>query len=312
MILAERRERSKALKTGGRGCTRRAFPREIRKSRSQRHQAKAQVAQAGLAVRVSNLRGDCRKILVAMKNRSVLRQKWIGCIRGARGEVLLSEELTIQTGGDPIGGRVAGNAVEEENLRCEFRRCFSGGHFRIGDALNIAVVSFAGCVFPLGIEAVEKDCGRILRVLPQCRIGDTAAQGCGRERTLSGNTDIPNMDILADRFGLHFNNVLVHHVIGNDFPMGRIDDTQTGPPFFHPRLIYMKDTCSLKLSKGAHALLTWKGDILMADARYGRGTVVAVTDPWLYNEYTDGHKLPSNYQNFEAGKEFVRWLLQQK
>ena len=127
-----------------------------------------------------------------------------------------------------------------------------------------------------------------------------------------GNTDIPNMDILADRFGLHFNNVLVHHVIGNDFPMGRIDDTQTGPPFFHPRLIYMKDTCSLKLSKGAHALLTWKGDILMADARYGRGTVVAVTDPWLYNEYTDGHKLPSNYQNFEAGKEFVRWLLQQK
>ena len=126
------------------------------------------------------------------------------------------------------------------------------------------------------------------------------------------NTDIPHMDILADRFGLHFNNVLVHHVIGDDFGMGRIEDDQTGPPFFHPRLIYMKDTCSLKLSKGARPLLAWKGDVLMAEASYGRGTVVAVADPWLYNEYTDGRKLPPIYQNFEAGKEFVRWLLQQK
>ncbi|MGB9148261.1 MAG: glycoside hydrolase family 88 protein, partial [Acidobacteriaceae bacterium] len=127
-----------------------------------------------------------------------------------------------------------------------------------------------------------------------------------------GNADIPHLDILADRFGLHFNNVLTHHVVGDDFAMGRIDDTQTGPPFFHPRTLYMKDTCSLKLSKGAVPLLTWEGDILMAKAAYGRGTVVAVTDPWLYNEYTDGRKLPSNYQNFEAGRDFVRWLLQQK
>lgn len=126
-----------------------------------------------------------------------------------------------------------------------------------------------------------------------------------------GNADIPHMDILADRFGLHFNNVLVHHVIGDDFAMGRIDDTQAGPPFFHPRTLYMKDTCSLTLSHGAVPLLTWKGDILMAKAGYGRGTVVAVTDPWLYNEYTDGRKLPPTYQNFEAGREFVRWLLQQ-
>ena len=54
----------------------------------------------------------------------------------------------------------------------------------------------------------------------------------------------------------------------------------------------MKDTCSLKLSHGAVALLEWKGDTMMAVARYGKGTVVAVTDPWLYNEYTDGRKLP--------------------
>jgi unsaturated rhamnogalacturonyl hydrolase len=36
-----------------------------------------------------------------------------------------------------------------------------------------------------------------------------------------------------------------------------------------------------------------------------------VIDPWLYNEYTDGRKLPKAYDNFAAGEELVRWLLQQ-
>ncbi len=126
------------------------------------------------------------------------------------------------------------------------------------------------------------------------------------------NADIQHMDILADRFGLHFNDVLVHHVIGNDFAMGRIDATQPGPLFRRPYQLYMKDTCSLKLTQGAVPLLRWKGDILMATARYGRGTAVAVADPWLYNEYTDGRKLPAEYDNFAAGSDFVRWLLQQK
>jgi unsaturated rhamnogalacturonyl hydrolase len=125
------------------------------------------------------------------------------------------------------------------------------------------------------------------------------------------NADIPHMDILADRFGLHFNNVLAHHVIGDRFEMGRIDLPTPAPPFTHPHVLYMKDTCSLTLSKGARPLLQWKGDTLMAVANYGKGTVVAVTDPWLYNEYTDGHKLPAEYDNYAAGVEFVHWLLRQ-
>jgi unsaturated rhamnogalacturonyl hydrolase len=125
------------------------------------------------------------------------------------------------------------------------------------------------------------------------------------------NADIPHMDLLADRFGLRFNNVLVHHVIGDRIEMGRIDVSSAAPPFTHPHVLYMKDTCSLTLSKGAKPLLQWQGETLMAVAKYGRGTVVAVTDPWLYNEYTDGRKLPSEYDNFVAGTELVHWLLEQ-
>ena len=125
------------------------------------------------------------------------------------------------------------------------------------------------------------------------------------------NADITHMDILADLFGLHFNNVLTHHVIGDQFEMGRMEINHPGLPFTSPHILYMKDTCSLALSRGAEPLLEWKGDTLMAVAHYGKGTVVAVTDPWLYNEYTDGRKLPPEYDNFAAGREFVRWLMKQ-
>jgi len=45
--------------------------------------------------------------------------------------------------------------------------------------------------------------------------------------------------------------------------------------------------------------------------KFGKGAVFAMTDPWLYNEYTDGRKLPPEYDNFAGGNELVRWLLQQ-
>ena len=125
------------------------------------------------------------------------------------------------------------------------------------------------------------------------------------------NADIPHFNLLADKFGLHFNNVLVHHVIGREFAMGRIDVPQPAPPFRRPHTLYMKDTCSLKLSSPAVPLLVWQGDTLMAMAHYGKGTVFAVVDPWLYNEYTDGRILPSEFDNITAGEEFVHWLLQQ-
>lgn len=126
------------------------------------------------------------------------------------------------------------------------------------------------------------------------------------------NADIPHLDRLSDRFGLHFNNVLTHHVIGREHEMGRIDVTEPKPPFTRRHTLFMKDTCSLALSHGAAPLLSWKGDIMMGVAHYGKGTVFAVTDPWLYNEYTGGRNLPPQFDNFGAGREFVAWLLKQR
>jgi unsaturated rhamnogalacturonyl hydrolase len=49
----------------------------------------------------------------------------------------------------------------------------------------------------------------------------------------------------------------------------------------------------------------------MAVAKFGKGTVFAVGDPWIYNEYTDGRKLPADFENFEAAQDLSRWLIEQ-
>jgi len=125
------------------------------------------------------------------------------------------------------------------------------------------------------------------------------------------NADIEHLDLIADRFGIHFNDVLSHHVVGNDFPAGRIPVSGGGPLFHDPHTLYMKDTCTISVKSPATVLLEDKGDVVMATAKYGKGTVFAVVDPWLYNEYTDGRKRPPVQDNYAAGKEFVRWLIEQ-
>lgn len=127
------------------------------------------------------------------------------------------------------------------------------------------------------------------------------------------NADIDHLDVLADKFGIHFNDVLYHHVIDDDLSMGRLAVSGDTPVAPGSHIFYMKDTCTISVRKPAFPLLKENGTIMMAGSSYGRGTVFAVVDPWVYNEYVDGHNhnLPSEYDNFTGGKELVRWLIEQ-
>ena len=50
----------------------------------------------------------------------------------------------------------------------------------------------------------------------------------------------------------------------------------------------------------------------MAVAKYGKGTVFAVGDPWLYNEYMDDRKISAKeYQNYKAADDLVKWAISQ-
>jgi unsaturated rhamnogalacturonyl hydrolase len=123
--------------------------------------------------------------------------------------------------------------------------------------------------------------------------------------------DLDHFNVVSEKFGIHFNSVLRKHVVGSNWEQGKIAIDGGGPIFHRPHTIYVKDVCTISVSGPAHAALTEGDDVFMATAKYGKGTVYAMVDPWLYNEYTDGRKLPAAYDNFAAGNELVRWVLDQ-
>ena len=115
---------------------------------------------------------------------------------------------------------------------------------------------------------------------------------------------------VAEKFGVHFNAVDNNPVPGNDFEMGKLI-IPAGNAIFTPKKIYMKDICSITPTAPAKSTMTWQGNSVMAVAKLGKGTVYAVVDPWLYNEYTDGRKIAMEYEDHPAAKELVRWLVKQ-
>jgi unsaturated rhamnogalacturonyl hydrolase len=76
--------------------------------------------------------------------------------------------------------------------------------------------------------------------------------------------------------------------------------------------MYLKEISVLSLNKPALTSLQKENDRIIATSKHGNGTVLAVGDPWLYNEYLDGRKLPAEYENYKAAEDLVKWLLTAK
>jgi unsaturated rhamnogalacturonyl hydrolase len=125
------------------------------------------------------------------------------------------------------------------------------------------------------------------------------------------NADLTHLNLLAEQFGVHFNNVVRNRVEGRKFEQGKILVGAGGPIFHEEHTLYMKEICTISPQTPAASVLSDHGDVLMATAKFGKGTVFAMVDPWLYNEYIDGRKLPAEYDNYAGGEELVRWILTQ-
>src|SRR3989440_200222 len=83
------------------------------------------------------------------------------------------------------------------------------------------------------------------------------------------------------------------------------------PIFKFAKRLYLKEISTFALTPPAKSVFDDKGDVIMAVAKVGRGTVFAVGDPWFYNEYLDGRKLPSTFDNYQAARDLTRWLITQ-
>jgi hypothetical protein len=127
----------------------------------------------------------------------------------------------------------------------------------------------------------------------------------------SANVELPHFNNLAAMFGMHFNDDLQNHVIDDQhFADGAV--ITTGNPMFKTaHKIFMKDVCSISTKYPAKAALKNRnGAVIIAIAKYGKGTVFAVGDPWFYNEYSNG-RLPKDFENGKAANDVADWLMKQ-
>ena len=127
----------------------------------------------------------------------------------------------------------------------------------------------------------------------------------------SNNVEFKNYNKLAEKFGIHWNENMRHDVIGNNFDQGAIPINTGNPVFKTAKLVFIKQLCTQNLVKPAQAILSENGEVLMSVSKVGKGSVYAVGDPWFYNEYVDGRKIPSKYENYRAASDLVQWVIKQ-
>ncbi|KAA0126783.1 DUF4350 domain-containing protein [Chryseobacterium sp. SN22] len=126
----------------------------------------------------------------------------------------------------------------------------------------------------------------------------------------NGNSEFEHFNQLAGEFGIHFNDDSYNRVQKREFEQGKVM-VPAGNEVFSVQKLYMKEISSMDVKAPAKAILTAEGKNIGAIAKVGRGTVFALGDPWCYNEYIDGKKLPADFTNAQGTEEWVKWLLKQ-
>jgi len=127
----------------------------------------------------------------------------------------------------------------------------------------------------------------------------------------AGNAEFRNFNNLAAKFGIQFNEDNKNLVKGDNFSEGAVFVPENHSILGDAKRLYIKEFSSLSIKEPAIPVLTHNGDVVMAISKYGKGTVFALGDPWIYNEYLDGRKLPADFDNYEAAVNWVKWLLKQ-
>lgn len=123
------------------------------------------------------------------------------------------------------------------------------------------------------------------------------------------NCDLHYINILMDKFGLHYNDTTILQL---EIP------TKEKPENVYPLQgtlkgvdkMYMRGTSSIKCTgKAKRMVWTKNDDVVIAEAKYGKGLVIAIADPWIYNEYIYHTLLPDNYDNASPAERIIERLL---
>ena len=127
----------------------------------------------------------------------------------------------------------------------------------------------------------------------------------------SGNAEFKHFNQLPEAFGIHFDENSKNRVQRDNYPEGAITIPANHSIFSSTQKVYIKELSTVEVKSPAVVVLKNGNDNVAAISKYGKGIVFAVGDPWMYNEYVDGRKLPMEYENYQAAVDLVKWLIKQ-
>ncbi len=123
------------------------------------------------------------------------------------------------------------------------------------------------------------------------------------------NCEFTHFNQLASQFGMSFNAVTLNPVTGKNWDMGAETNLPDHPLFKGVNKIYMKEVASINTSGNAKKILIDDNNTYIAECSFGKGFVLAIGDPWLYNEYIDNDRLPQDFENRKAAENLVSYLI---
>jgi hypothetical protein len=123
------------------------------------------------------------------------------------------------------------------------------------------------------------------------------------------NCEFTHFNRLGSEFGISFDFVSLHKVPKGEWDKGAFVSFPDHPVFKGITKIYMKEIASITLKKSAKPILTENGLAFIAESSFGKGKVIAIGDPWIYNEYMDHDRLPSDFQNRQAAENLTDYLI---
>lgn len=121
------------------------------------------------------------------------------------------------------------------------------------------------------------------------------------------NADVLNANQLAAEFGIHFTMKNINFVKNDHFPDGVVFAEEDNGIFSAGSKFYVKELVTLDVKRGVKKVAGKGKDVVMASTAHGKGKVFVVGDPWIYNEYVNGRKLPADFDNYRAILDLVKW-----
>lgn len=125
------------------------------------------------------------------------------------------------------------------------------------------------------------------------------------------NCEFTHFNDLAKVFGFQFHPQTLNPVTNRQWEMAAETNLTDHPLFSGVKKIYMKEVAAISLTGNAKSVLkdNESNSTFIAEVSFGKGYVLVIGDPWLYNEYIDHWLLPESFENQKAARNLVDLLL---